>query len=79
MIRIRSRGFKAPFVLAVVAALLAACEPAGQGDRKSTDRVDSAEAGYLPPPSLESVQRAGARLWCGQGRGLGAASRVRTY
>lgn len=62
MIRIRSRGFKTPFVLAVVAALLAACEPAGQGDGKSADKVDSAEAGYLPPPSLESAQRAGGRL-----------------
>jgi hypothetical protein len=61
MIRIRSLGFKSPMVLAAAMAL-AACDPGLQSDPRRSEKVDSAEAGYLAPPALESVQRTGARL-----------------
>lgn len=62
MIRIRSRGFKPSILVVAAATLLTACDPGGQGDPKRTEKIDSAEAGYLPPPALESVQRAGGRV-----------------
>lgn len=62
MIRIRSRGFKPSILVIASAALLAACDPAASGDPKRSEKVDSAEAGYLPPPALETVQRTGGRL-----------------
>lgn len=63
MIRIRFRGCKSPIVAAspavmLAAVLLAACGPGPQGDVKPADRIDSAEAGYVAPPSLKSARRA---------------------
>lgn len=62
MIRIRFRGFKSSMLVAAGAALLAACEPGTSGDARRAETVDSAEAGYLPPPALDSVQRTDGRL-----------------
>lgn len=62
MIRIRSRAFKSPILLLAAAALLAACESGGPSDSAGAEKVDSAEAGYLPPPALQSAQRQGDRL-----------------
>lgn len=62
MIRFRSRGFKPSILMIAASALLAACEPGPQSDSRRSEKVDSAEAGYLPPPALEGVQRTGGRL-----------------
>jgi hypothetical protein len=62
MIRIRFQGFKLPILFASASVLLTACDPSGQGGAKRVERADSAEAGYLPPPALEGVQRTGGRL-----------------
>jgi len=64
MIRIPFRGCKPPIVapgsaaVMLAAALLCACGPSAQGDAKTAPKVDSAEAGYVAPPSLETAQRA---------------------
>ena len=61
MIRIRFRGCKSPMLATgLAAALLAACGPEVQGDAKTASKVDSAEAGYVAPPRLESAQRSGS-------------------
>lgn len=58
MIRIRFRACKSPILATSLAALLlAACGPGAQNGAKAPDKVDSAEAGYVAPPSLEQVQR----------------------
>lgn len=60
MIRICFPGFKSPIVAAGVAAvLLAACDSSAPGPSKTDDKPDSAEAGYVAPPTVEGVQRAG--------------------
>jgi hypothetical protein len=60
MIRIRLRAFKSPILTVSLAALLlVACEPGAPVTSKpAADKPDSAEAGYLAPPSLEAVRRA---------------------
>jgi len=60
MIRIRLRAFKSSMLTASLAALsLTACEPGGQGAPKAAaDKPDSAEAGYLAPPTLDAARRA---------------------
>ncbi|KQV56917.1 MULTISPECIES: hypothetical protein [unclassified Caulobacter] len=63
MIRFRLRGFKAPMLAAGLAAsLLTACGPDTPGKAKAAEEANSAEAGYLAPPTLESAQRAGNRI-----------------
>ncbi|MET3667593.1 hypothetical protein [Caulobacter sp. 1776] len=63
MIRIRFRAFKAPILVAGLAAsVLAACGPDAPGATKAADKLDSAEAGYLAPPALESAQLTGNRI-----------------
>lgn len=60
MIRIRFRGCKSPIVAGgLAAALLAACGPSAPKPADAPEKVDSAEAGYVAPPSVESAQRAG--------------------
>lgn len=62
MIRIRSRAFKpALLVMGLAAASLAACGPAAPRAPKAAE-PDSAEAGYVAPPVLETVQRASNRI-----------------
>jgi hypothetical protein len=59
MIRIRLRAFKSPMLAAgLTASLLAACGPSAPGAPKAADRIDSAEAGYVTPPTLEGSRRA---------------------
>lgn len=61
MIRIRSRGFKSPMLaMGAAAALLAACGPGAPGAPEPADKVDSAEAGYVAPPTLDSARRSAA-------------------
>lgn len=62
MIRIRSRGFKLSISVLAAATLLGACDPGASSDPKRSEKADSAEAGYLPPPALQSAQRSGGRL-----------------
>lgn len=64
MIRIRSRAFKSPIVAACVAVgLLAACGPTTPvAAPDKDDKPDSAEAGYVGPPSLEAAHREGAAV-----------------
>lgn len=63
MIRIRFRAFKSPksvpgALVCLAAMLLAACGPdAPAPSGSSADKPDSAEAGYLAPPSLEGARR----------------------
>ena len=58
MIRIRFRAFKSPILAAGLAAgLLAACGPGAPVTPAKADKPDSAEAGYIAPPSLESARR----------------------
>jgi len=58
MIRIRFRGCKPPIVaVGLAAALLAACGAPASKPADTPDKVDSAEAGYIAPPRVESVQR----------------------
>lgn len=57
MIRIRSRAFKSSFPSLVIALGLAACGPAAPVAPAKTDKVDSAEAGYVAPPSLDGARR----------------------
>ena len=59
MIRIRLQAFKSPVLSAsLAAALLAACGPgAPVSSQPASDRPDSAEAGYLAPPTLEGARR----------------------
>jgi len=60
MIRIRIRAFKPPVLaMGFIAVLLAACEPGAPTPNASTAaKPDSAEAGYLGPPTLLSARRA---------------------
>ena len=63
MIRIRFRGCKPPIVAgALAAAVLAACGPGAPPPADPAEKVDSAEAGYVAPPSVESVERGGAGI-----------------
>lgn len=63
MIRIRFRGCKPPIVAAgLAAALLAACGPSAPKPADATEKVDSAEAGYVVPPSVQGVQRVGGGI-----------------
>ncbi len=63
MIRIRFRGCKSPIVAGgLAAALLAACGPSAPTPAATAEKIDSAEAGYVAPPSVDSVQRAGATV-----------------
>lgn len=63
MIRIRFRACKSPIVAGgLAAALLAACSPSAPKPADSPKADDSAEAGYVGPPVVESVQRAGGAL-----------------
>jgi len=59
MIRIRLQAFKSPVLsVSLAALLLAACEPgAPVASKAATDKPDSAEAGYLAPPTLEAARR----------------------
>lgn len=59
MIRIRLRAFKSPILaVSATALLLAACEPgAPVASKTAADKPDSAEAGYLAPPTLEAARR----------------------
>lgn len=60
MIRIRFRGFKSPILATGLAAgFLAACGPGAPGAPAASAKMDSAEAGYVGPPSLGSAQRVG--------------------
>lgn len=60
MIRIRPLGFKSPiFAVGLAFAVLAACGPKAPGTRVKADKPDSAEAGYIAPPTLDGVRRAG--------------------
>jgi len=57
MIRIRFRAFKSPILATGLAAgLLAACGPGAPVTPAKADKPDSAEAGYIAPPSLESAR-----------------------
>ena len=60
MIRIRIRAFKPPVLaMGFIAVLLAACEPgAPTPNAAAAAKPDSAEAGYLGPPTLLSARRA---------------------
>lgn len=63
MIRIRTRGFKSPIVVAsLAAALVAACGPGTPRTAAKTDKPDSAEAGYVAPPSLDGAHRSGGGI-----------------
>ena len=63
MIRIRFRGCKSPIVAGgLAAALLAACGPSAPTPADTPEKVDSAEAGYVAPPTVESVQRSDASV-----------------
>ncbi|MDR6625987.1 hypothetical protein [Caulobacter segnis] len=63
MIRIRFRGCKPPIVAGgLAAALLAACGPSAPKPVDAPETIDSAEAGYVAPPIVESVQRAGGAI-----------------
>lgn len=62
MIRIRFRAFKSsifPLALAtgLAAGLLTACGPSARVSPDKADAPDSAEAGYMAPPTLESARR----------------------
>lgn len=71
MIRIRFRGCKSPIVAGGLAvALLAACGPSAPQPTDAPEKVDSAEAGYVVPPSVEAVQRSGRGITLS---GLGAS------
>lgn len=69
MIRIPFRACKSPILATGLAAvLLAACGPDAPNHAKTPEKVDSAEAGYIAPPSLERVQRsAGGVTLSGRG------------
>lgn len=72
MIRIRFPGFKSPMLATGLAAgLLAACGPATPGAPPAADKVDSAEAGYVAPPTLEGARLAGNGIVLS---GVGAAN-----
>lgn len=60
MIRIRLQPFKSPILASGAAALLlTACGPGAPTASKATaEKSDSAEAGYLAPPSLDGTRRA---------------------
>jgi hypothetical protein len=63
MIRIRFSGCKPPIVAgALAAALLAACGPGAPKPADAAEKIDSAEAGYVAPPIVESVQRSGGAI-----------------
>lgn len=63
MIRIRFPAFKSPVLATGLAAvLLLACGPGAPGAPTGTDKPDSAEAGYVAPPTLEGVQRSGKAI-----------------
>lgn len=63
MIRIRFRGCKPPIVAgALAASLLVGCGPGAPKPADAPEKVDSAEAGYADPPSVEGVQRVGAGI-----------------
>jgi hypothetical protein len=62
MIRIRLPAFKSQILVACLATgfaagLLAACGPVTPVNPDKTDKPDSAEAGYVAPPTLETAQR----------------------
>jgi hypothetical protein len=60
MIRIRFPGCKSPIVAGgLVAVLLAACGPSAPKPADAPEKVDSAEAGYVVPPSVDSAARSG--------------------
>ena len=57
MIRIRFGAFKSMLATGLGAALLAACGSGAPGAAKTADKPDSAEAGYVAPPTLEAARR----------------------
>ena len=55
MIRIRFQAFKSPIVaMGLAAAMLAACGDGAPVTPEEHSKPDSAEAGYLAPPTVES-------------------------
>ena len=60
MIRIRFRAFKSMLATGLATALLAACGAGAPGSAKTADKADSAEAGYVAPPTLEATRRTGS-------------------
>lgn len=63
MIRIRFQAFKAPILAQTliggfVASLLTACGPAAPIAPAKADKPDSAEAGYVAPPTVDAARRA---------------------
>ncbi len=63
MIRIRFQAFKSPIAAAgLAAALLTACGDGGPVATEEPSKPDSAEAGYLAPPTVESVARSQGQI-----------------
>lgn len=63
MIRIRFQAFKSPIVaMGLAAAMLAACGDGAPVTPEEHSKPDSAEAGYLAPPTVESVGRASGQV-----------------
>jgi hypothetical protein len=63
MIRIRFQACKSPLVaVGLATALLAACGDGAPVTPEEHSKPDSAEAGYLAPPTVESVVRAPGRV-----------------
>lgn len=59
MIRIRLQPFKSQILaVGLAAGLLTACGPGAPVTQDKADKPDSAEAGYVAPPSLEAARRA---------------------
>lgn len=62
MIRIRLQAFKSPILAQIliggfVASLLTACGPSAPIAPAKADKPDSAEAGYMAPPTVDAVRR----------------------